>query len=179
MDWEKDRDRLRGREAEHKERLSIILLILLLSTIMYVNIVTVGFWVVHFMFRHISLRGVWEWGEDLFPLHCFSLFSYLLCLHLSGLLLFFVVVLLHFFPPITELGPGCLDQCHHSGWRRGGRAQRFPGRLNGLCGCLSSFWVFSYWLAPHLSGELTRGYEPTLRPMINPDPGSLPSADCC
>lgn len=105
MDWEKDRDRLRGREAENKERLSIILLILLLSTIMYVNIFTVGFWVVHFMFRRISLRGVWEWGEDLFPLHCFSLFSYLLSLHLSGLLLFFCC-------------PASLLSTNHRAWTR-------------------------------------------------------------
>lgn len=54
------------------------------------------------------------------------------------LFLFFSSFLLSFFPPITELGPGCLDQCHHSGWQRG-RAQRFPRWLNGLCGCLSSF----------------------------------------
>lgn len=67
----------------------------------------------------------------------------------------FFSFLLSFFPQIAELGPGCLDQCHHSGWQRGW-AQRFPGRLNGLCGCLSSFWVFSHWLSPHLSGELTK-----------------------
>lgn len=88
----------------------------------------------------------------------FSFFSYLFCLYFSNppvlsFVLFFFL-LLSFFPQITELGPGCLDQCHHSGWQWGW-TQRFPGRLHGLCGCLSSFWVFSHWLSPHLSGELT------------------------
>lgn len=105
-------------------------------------------------------QGVGEWGE-----HWLSYYSasfYLFCLHLCNPVVLsffcytlFLFFLLSFFPPITELGSGSLDQCHHSGWQRG-RAQRFPGWLNGLCGCLSSFWVFSHWLSPHLSGELTK-----------------------
>ncbi len=111
--------------------------------------------------------GVGDWGE-----HFFFFFLLLLpvvqLLFLSALssplrsrlvlsfyFYFISSFLLSFFPPITELGPGCLDQCHHSGWQRG-RAQRFPRWLNGLCGCLSSFWVFSHWLSPHLGGELTK-----------------------
>lgn len=96
----------------------------------------------------------------------FLLFSFLLSVLPSPLwscsavffyftLYFFFVFPLSFFPPITELGPGYLDQCHHSGWQWG-RAQRFPGWLNGFCGCLSSFWAFAHWFSPHLSGELTK-----------------------
>lgn len=84
-----------------------------------------------------------------------SVFTSLILLVLSFLFYSFFSFLLSFFPPITELGPGCLDQCHHSGWQRG-RAQQFPGWLNGLCGCLSSFWVFPHWFSAHLSGELSK-----------------------
>lgn len=101
------------------------------------------------------------------PPSSFLLFSFFLSvLHLSNpavlSFLFYSLLLfrflLSFFPPITELGPGYLDQCHHSGWQRG-RAQRFPGWLSGLCGCLSSFWAFAHWFSPHLSGELTKEWK--------------------
>lgn len=99
------------------------------------------------------------------PFFSVLLFSFLLSVlpsplwSCSAVFLFYSLLLfrslLSFFPPIAELGPGYLDQCHHSGWQWG-RAQWFPGRLNGFRGCLSSFWAFAHWFSPHLRGELTK-----------------------